>query len=222
MEKIDLSGGGIIIIAYGNPVTIKEFENNPQVKWVDTKLIPNQEIGNHIPVNTRLIILNEGIPHYHYLWLTTHAPKMKIVWLMRKSSQAIYEVLKEYLGSNGNKPSLDEVKDTQAKGKLLALLPFVEWNKSNAENAKILMAKALELGIKTNENSLAQFMSVKRRALGHGGIVKSVRNQLDISVDILDEAIKNLANIRDFLISTSEENRMLKSKAEKLKKVMED
>ena len=221
MNKIDLSGGGLIVVAFGNPVTIKEYENHSSAKWLKTTEITKDDLPNHIPVNTRLIIMNEGVPHYHYLWLTQQAQKMKIVWLWRKSSNAIYEILKEHC-SVIQKATIEEVKETQAKGRLASLLPFVDWTKSNAENARELMNKALELGIKTTEGSLQQFVSIKRRELGQSGIVKSIRSKLDVSVDMLDSMIKELSDMRDFLIETVEENKILKRKVEKFRSVMEE
>lgn len=221
MSKIDLSGGGLIVVAYGNPVTIREFEHHPNVKWVDTKVISNHDMASHIPVNTRLIIMNEGVPNYHYLWLTQTAQKTKTVWLMRKSSQAIYEVLKNNL-ETADKVSIEEAKETQMRGRLAALIPFIDSTKSNAENARQLINKALELGIKTTEGSLSQYVSNYRRKNGQTAIVKSARSQLDISVDVLDEAIKGLTDIRDYLIATAEENRILKSKVDKFKKLMDE
>jgi len=52
-------------------------------------------------------------------------------------------------------------------------------------------------------------------------VPRSIRAKLDVSVEILDNMIQSLKDMRDFLIATTEENRTLRAKMENFKKLME-
>jgi hypothetical protein len=68
---------------------------------------------------------------------------------------------------------------------------------------------------------MAQFVSNERKKQGAGTVPKSARPQLDVSVELLDEMIKQLGDMRDYIISTTEENRVLRDKLAKIVKSLE-
>lgn len=223
-EKIDLTKGGIAVVACMAIGYVKEYANHPSVVFLDCKSIKNEELESRVPQNVKAVILTDGLPQWHYAYLTSLARRRNIPFLVRKSTQHIYETLKGFFPNGGEaKPTLEEIKDEQSKGKLTSLIPYIEWGLSNAENARKLMRICREKNIKSTEASLAQWMANQRRKhTGVTAVPRSARPQLDVSVELLDNMIKDLSSMRDYLIATTEENRLLKSKLERFKKAMED
>lgn len=223
-QVIDLTKGGIAVVLHGNTGFVKEYANHPSVKFLNTHEIKGEQLEENVPANTRVVIITDGLPQYHYTWITAFARRKNIPFLVRKSNQAVYESLKKCFPNNeeDKKANPEEVKDAFTKGKLNPLIQFIDWGKSNAENGRLLAKKALEMDIASTVGSLTQFVAIQRKKQGRGDLPKSVRSQLDISVEFLDNAIRDLGSIRDYLINTTEENRILKQKLEKFKKAMED
>lgn len=222
-QKIDLTKGGIAVVMMGNTGMVKEYANNASVRFIDSKQVPGDQLANLVPDNTRIVILTDGVEQHHYHWIMAYVRRRNIPFVNRKSNQAIYELLKSFF-PNGEvaKPTVQEVKDTQTKGKLNVLIPHIDFAKSNAENAKFLLRKAHEMDIRTTEASLAQLVANVRRKQSGGTIPRSARSKLDVSVEMLDNAVKELQGMRDYLIEVTEENRMLKQKLDKFRKAFEE
>lgn len=221
-ENIDFTHSGRIAVIIGNGGFVREYETHPQVTFLDSKNYKTfQELNGVMPVDTKLVVITDGIPQHLYLWITnTYCRNKKIVFLVRKSNNAIYETLKKYLSTNGGpKASPEEVKEAFVKGKLEPLVQYIDWSKSNTENGRILWAKSVELGIKTTEGSLVQLVSIRRRKQSAGTVPKSARSQLDITIDNLEALISGLSEIKEFCVQVTEENRIMKSKIERLEKI---
>lgn len=206
---IDMNNGGVVAVL-GN-IRVQEYMSNPRVVHCTTY--------NEIPSNVKLIIMSPDLMTMEKQWVFALNRTKNIPYLVRNSNQAVYEELKK-LFRNETKPTIEEVKETQVKGKLKQLIEYIDFSKSNSENAKILLRIAHEKGITTTEGSLAQFVANHRREQSGTAVVKSARPKLDISVELLDDAIKGLTDMREFLIATVEENRLLKTKLEKLTKAL--
>jgi hypothetical protein len=102
---------------------------------------------------------------------------------------------------------------------------LIDLKLNNIENARVLMAEANRCGIQTTLASLAQLVSVTRRksaATKTSPKVKKVAKSMDVSVEILDGVIKELGDMRDFLIATVNENNSLKAKLDKFRKFFND
>lgn len=222
-QKIDLTKGGTAVVMVGNTGMVKEYANNPSIRFIDCKQTPGDMLASIVPDNTRIVIITDGIDSHHYHWIMAYTRRRNIPFVNRKSNQAIYELLKSFF-PNGDAPkvTVEEVKDTQTKGKLNVLIPFIDFAKSNAENAKILLRKAHEMDVRTTEASLAQLVANVRRKQSGGTIPRSARSKLDVSVEMLDNAVKELQGMRDYLIEVTEENRLLKAKVEKFKKALDE
>ena len=225
--KVDLSNSfGMAVVAYAHTGLVDEYKNNPRVLFIDCKSTKGDELESVVPSNTKAVILTDGLPQYHSTWLTSFARRKNIPFLIRKTNQAVYDTLKSFFpngnGSADTKITPAEAKETQTKGKLQFLIPHIDFTKSNTENAKILMRMCVEKGIATTEGSLAQLISIQRRKGNQTAVPRSVRNQLDVSVEMLDNMIKDLGAMRDYLIQTTEENRLLKAKVDKFKKALDE
>lgn len=225
-ETVDLTKGGVAVVACTAIGYVKEYANNPSVQFLDCRSIKNEELDSKIPPNIKAVILTEGLSQWHYAYLTSMCRRKQIPFLVRKSTQAIYETLKGFFPTNGNgqdvKPTNEEVREEASKGRLNSLIPHIDWNKSNAENARHLMRICIQNNIKSTEGSLAQWMANQRRKRGETGVPRSARPQLDVSVEMLDKMIEDLKSMRDYLIATTEENRILKTKVDKFKRLMEE
>lgn len=225
MDKpINLNEGGLAVVLIGNNGFVPEFSKNPSVMFIDTAATAGELLSAVVPDNTRAVIYTEGVPTYHYNWIISFCRRKQIPYLHRKTNDAVYQTLKGFFPTNGGeapKVTLADVKETEKRGKLQLLLPFIDWNKSTSENAVVLLRKAVELNIKTTEGSVKQYIISNRNKLRIGTVPKSARPKLDVSVEMLDEAIKSLGDMREFLIETVEENRMLKTKLEKYRKALE-
>ena len=222
-QKVDLTKGGVAVVFVGNTELVAEYKNHPAITFIDAKQKVT-DLQVQVPSNCKAIIITEGIDHMNYMWATSFCRQRNIPWLLRKSNQAVYETIKSFFpDGNGQveKPTSEEVKDAFIRGKLVPLLPMIDFSRSNAENAKYLMRKCHEMGIKSTEGSLAQFVANQRRKLSGAAVPKSARPKLDVSVELLDDMIKQLGDMRDFLIATCEENRLLRDKVEKFKKLLD-
>lgn len=223
-SKIDLSKGGNCVVVYETTGFVQEYSTNPQVDFLKCSEVDTGNLNTRITKDTKVIILAEGVPKFHYMWITSWANRNKCPFLIRNSNQAIYEALKSFFvdGMTLIKPSNEEINSESNHGKLKQLIPLIDFTKSNVENARILLRECYRLNIKSTEGSLAQMVSIHRRKQSGTALPKSTRSKLDVSVDMLDSMIKELGDMRDYLIQTNEENRILKSKLDRFKKAMEE
>jgi hypothetical protein len=117
-------------------------------------------------------------------------------------------------------------------GKLNLLIPFLDFNKKEGEMTKILFAKAQELGIPTTSASVRAFFAKKRRNAGirkyKTHVVKTRPHPLpkyekvDVTIEIFDNLLKELKDMREFLVKTVEENETLKARIATFKKALND
>ena len=218
-----LTNGGMATVLVGHTGFVQEFANHPRVRFINCKEVDGSNLENLFPNNTQIVIITEGVPAYHYTWSTSFARRKNVPFITRKSMQAVYDALRELFPAEAEKkPTIEEVKEDLSRGKLNLLIPSIDWNKSNAENARDLLRIATEKGIKTTLGSLSQLVSMQRKKQNRGDIPRSARSQLDVSVEMLDKMIEDLGSMRDYLISVTEENRMIKQKLERFKKAFEE
>lgn len=220
-NKLSLADGGKAVVMIGNTGYVKEYANNPQIRFIDTKETPVDKLDELVGTDTKVAIITEGMSQGHYMWITAYCNRRKVPYLLRKSNQAIYDTLKSFF-PKGTNVGVTQDEAEKSRGKLQDLIPYIDWNKSNAENGRALFQIAGDKRIKTTLGSVIQLVSIQRRKQGRTDKPKSLRSQLDVSVELLDSAIKNIGDIRDYLIQVTEENRILRTKVDKFKKVMEE
>jgi len=223
-----LSHGSVLIVGTKASNFSDELKNHPRVIMWDSQ---NENwTSKSLPDNVRAVFLTRFISHASFANIIADARKRNITIFSPEGTGIIAKQVKELLNMQGPMPvavpaptPVVETVVDNSKGKLKPLLPFIDFTKPNVENARILFAKAKELGIQTSEASLAQLVGVQRRhASGVTGVPKSIQSKLDVSVEMLDNAIKDLSDMRDYLIATVEENRLLKTKLNKFKSLIED
>jgi hypothetical protein len=127
-------------------------------------------------------------------------------------------ILQETIVESKNKP-----------GKLTPLCALIDFKRTNKENAEVLLMEAKLRGITTTRASILQLLVVQRRKVGAFTRKKSIVpttskkvQDVDVSVQILDEMIKGLTDMRQFIVSTVEENNFLRVKLAKFKRIIEE
>jgi len=120
------------------------------------------------------------------------------------------------------------------QGKLKPLYDMIDYSgtRTNADMARDMFAKAQELGIDTTLLSLIQLVNYKVRNYKKSLTTPTVRAQMveksktqdktNIVVQMLDNMVRELKDMRDYVKATEEENRTLKLRVEKLKKALSD
>lgn len=225
-----LTHGIVVIVGAKASNFDDEIKSHPRVTIWDSQ---NEHwTSKDLPDNTRAVFMTRFLSHAASSKIIGEARKRQITIFNPDGTGMIVKQVKELLnlapklmtnGSGKKEPTIMEVAVTdKTKGKLEPLFEFIDYSKSNIENAKILMMKAKELGITTTMASLANGVGVKRRKGHHSAVPKSIRGKLDVSVEILDSAIQAMTDIRDFLISTTDENKKLREKVERFKKVFDE
>lgn len=217
-----ISNGGKILIVGGYSKSWKDYEKFSQLEFWrgDNPSEVRRHIQNKdIPPNCKGIIISRFISHSELNPILDEARKRGITLFPNKSDGEVSSLLDEMVR---DLPKTEKIEKSRERGKLNQLIQFIDFSKTNVENARAIYIKAKELGITTTEDSLAQFVGVRRRKLSGTAVVKSVRSKLDLSVDMLDSMVKDLSGMRDYLIEITEENRILKKKLDKFKQALSD
>ena len=119
----------------------------------------------------------------------------------------------------------------KSKGKLEPLAAHIDFSKTIIDNAHALMKKANELGISTTMGSLSMFVKTQRDRGNHPLIGRAnskkktitVAKQVeakDVSIEMFDNLIKELTDMRQFFVATVRENTALKKRLENFKKAL--
>lgn len=209
--------------------------------------------GKNLPDNVRAVFITRWIGHAAFKVIMSEARKKKITIFNPEGTGLIARQVKELLdlqsaprivmGANAHKPiEMTEVKVKEKetivtkvekkldpRSKLHALIPFIDYSRTNTQNADALLeGKAKELGITSTRGSLSNFVGKIRgrkpqiTARKPDTTTHRVHKYVDVSVQILDNMVKELQDMRDFLVATTEENKNLKSKLEKFRKMIEE
>lgn len=222
MPDVNLNNGGIAVVLTAGVGFVQDYAKDARVKFIDCLNTPGAQLESEVPANTKIIIYYVKVPHYHSMWAVSYCKRKGIPYISRDNANAIDQYLKSITKTDKPEVTQEEAEETRTKGKLNALIPFIDLTRSNAENGKALFRKAMELNIKTTLGSVIQLVAKHRNQTRGGTVPKSARPKLDVSVEMLDDAIKGLTDMREFLIATVEENRLLKARYDKLKKALDD
>lgn len=219
-----LTHGQVLIVGAKASNFDDEIRNHPRVVIWDSQ--HESWTNKDLPQNVQAVFITRFIGHTMFGKIQDEAKKKHITIFNPSGTGIIIKQVRELL--NLVKPALkEETKMIIQKGKLRPLISFIDFNKTNKENILVLSAKAKELGIQTTDSSLSQLIVVKRRKFQQKNSVavktpKTVKNVKDISVDMLDNVIKDLTELRAYLVATVKENDTLKQRIEKFKKVLDN
>jgi hypothetical protein len=243
-----LTHGNILIVGAKASNFSEEIKTHPRVMIWDSQ---NEHWTNKdLPSNIQAIFFTRWVGHAPFSRILGEARKRHITLFNPDGTGMIAKQVKELLAIKEETEMATvhvelpqtvkydrklEVKNPYPSSKLHVFLPYIDWDKNNTENANTLIKKAEELGVTTTLPSLANFIGVQRKKVTGKGlkdthpIVKKVKpvtvksdTGIDVSVQMFDEAIKNLQDMRTFFLDTVEENRRLKIRLDKFKKMVED
>jgi len=247
-----LESGIILLVGTKASNFSDEIRNHPRIVMWDSQ--QEHWTNKDMPSNTRAVFMTRFMGHSAFTKIVTEARKKNITIFNPTGTGIIVRQVRELLGLNlttprslpgvvlsGPEDVVTKTKETivmdtkQEKGKLKALIPFLDFSHSNVDNARKLIGKAKEMGIETTVGSLSQLAMVERRKQGASpspmrlkARVKPVtRNQpevvesVDVSIEILDNLIKGLQDMRAFFVATVNENNELRARVDKFKKAME-
>lgn len=210
-----LSGGVVLIVGVKPSNLDDEIKSHPRVVIWDSQ--QEHWTDKEMPANTRAVFMTRFLSHAAFGKIHAEARKRNINIFNPEGTGLIARQVKELLSIG---PKIEKPKFVH--GKLTQLIPHIDFSKSTVENARLLMARAKELNITTTEGSLNQLVVTQRRKQLGTAVPKSIQAKVDVAVEMLDSAIKDMTDMRAFLIATVEENKVLKQKLEKFKKVFEE
>lgn len=234
-----LSHGNVLIVGVKSSNLTDEIREHPRVVIWDSQ--QQHWTNKEMPQNTQAVFMTRFVSHNTSTMLLKQARKRRITIFNPEGTGLIVKQVKELLNMNDepatepiteNTPKEEETIMTPKKklgqfNKLKALIPFIDFSKTNSQNAAILLEKCKEIGITSTFNSLANYVGTQRRgARAPQGKIKTPKkvevSGMDVSVEILDGIIKELQDMRAFLIATTEENQRLKAKVNKFKQFFDE
>ena len=216
-----LANGVVVIVGVKPSNLADDIKAHPRVVLWDSQ--QQDWYTKELPTNTQAVFMTRFLDHTTSERLLAETRKRRITIFNPEGTGMIAKQVRELLDMERPEAGVTKAEVKQKEmGKLVPLLPLIDFAKGNMENAKVLYAKAAELGIKTTEKSLAQMVSNQRRRQHGTGVPRSIRQQVDVAVELLDNAIRDMQDMRAFLLATVEENRLLKEKIARLKKAVEE
>jgi hypothetical protein len=223
-----LSHGNILIVGAKASNFDEEILTHPRIiLWSSQQ---EHWTNKDLPQNVRAVFVTRWIGHNAFGKILAEARRKQITMFNPEGTGQIAKQVKELLNMTKPaevvvEPPVNSVQIPKTAKKLHLLLPFIDWNKSNSDNARFLMSgKLSELGLTSTFLSLSNFIGIERKK--RSGIplkpYAPKTKTVDVSVQILDNMVKELQDMRDFLVATTEENKSLKMRIEKFKKVLDN
>lgn len=188
---VDLSKGGVVTVVLGKGYEIPtEYAFDPRVHVVDGASIDPRNEG-WVPSTTRIVIHTDHIPEKTYQYLSTIMRQRRLVYLPRKSKDAIKAELDKLLpkrsmdakanGNGGNgkthepEPVNTDLKLT-GKGSVIGFCKaHADLSKGSGVEGRRLFVLAQAHGLKTTLGSLTQGVAVLKRRAGKGDIPASAQ-----------------------------------------------
>lgn len=225
-----LSFGQVLIVGAKTSNIDEELRTHPRVIVWDSQ---NEHWSDKdLPTNVRAVFVTRWIGHVAFGKILSEARKRHITIFNPEGTGMIMKQVRELLDMNRQNHTIEEqeepvVPKNNQPGKLAALLPFVDWSKNNAENARSLIGRCGELGISSTVASITQFVAVQRRRRNNTPKIKrpnrvKAGKTADVSVQLFDEALKQFKDMRDFFVAVVKENNDLKQKLSRFKRALED
>jgi hypothetical protein len=242
-----LTHGNILIVGAKNSNFDEEILTHPRVIiWSSQQ---EHWSNKDLPSNVRAVFVTRWIGHTAFARIIGEARKRHITMFNPEGTGQIARQVKELLALNNKETEMAtvhidvpqtvkydrslQVKNPNQNSKLHVFLPYIDWNKSNTANANELFKKAEELGITTTLPSLANYIGVQRKKITGKGLknthpvtpkTKTVKvhkaDGLDVSVQMLDDAIQSMKDMREFLVATVNENNKLRARLDMFKKAL--
>lgn len=229
-----LDYGNILIVGVKASNFDEEIRTHPRVIMWDSQ---NEHwTDKNLPQNVRAVFFTRFIGHAAFKNILQEARKKHISIFNPEGTGIIARQVKELLATPKSVETLSHFLEKETKemtiepvkkqmNKLKPLIQHIDPNKSHRDNARQLLQVANAAGIQTTYASLCQFVGVEAKkrikSLPTTDRPPSADNKLDVSVHILDGMIKELKDMREFLVATTKENQTLKAKLANFKKMLD-
>lgn len=232
-----ISGGIVLLVGIKASNLDDEIRDHPRVVLWDSQ--QEHWTNKEIPANTRAVFCTRFVGHNVFSNIMSQVRKRHLTMFRPEGTGQIVKQVRELLDIpkmtevskdqfvEQTEPKVEETTMStkgQSRDKLKPLFQFIDPNKTYADNARFLLVKAQEMGITTTfgslNNSIATFLRKTQPKIVTPKVVKT-KSELDVAVTMLDGVIKELSDMRDYLVKTTEENRTLKARIERFKKLIE-
>lgn len=236
-----LAHGSILIVGTMSGNFGSDIRENPRVIMWDSQ--HESWLRKSVPDNVRAIFVTRWVGHDAFTNIIAEARKRQLTIFNPMGTGLIAKQVRELLGLS--KQNLELPQDTEKKeeiempkslthgekGKLKPLHKFINSELTDAQNAHNLMIEAKKMGIDTTLASLENSVGVLRRKAGvirRPASVKVVEHikhvtpkKSDVLVQMFDNLIKEMQDMRAAYIATVDENNSLKAKIAQFKKLVE-
>lgn len=229
-----LTSGIVLLVGVKASNFDEEIKTHPRVVMWESQ---NEHwTDKDLPSNTRAVFMTRFIGHAAFKNIVREARKRHITIFNPMGTGIIARQVRELLSIGAVHPTtiepvihhneVVEIKETKViprpkLGRLKPLMELIDMSKTNIENARVMFAEAQRLGIQTTLSSLAQVMVGQRRKLKVKPFAeKKQGEQKDVSVEMFDNIIKSMVDMRDFVVATTKENTLLKARLQNLKKAL--
>jgi len=234
-----LTHGSVLIVGTMPSNFGDEIKNHPRViMWGSQQ---QHWLNKSLPDNTQAVFITRFIGHDAFDNILTEARKRRITIFNPTGTGIIAKQVKELLNINPvqkTEPTIEpktEPKEVEVakrvktgeKGKLNALIPFIDFSKTNIDNARnTLIDVANEKGITTTVQSIAQFVMKQRekskapKSPAHQAVSVKVE-KTDAVIQMFDNIIQEMKDMRAYVVETTKENNSLRAKLASLKKALD-
>lgn len=243
-----ITGGVIVLVGIKISNLPPDLRYHPQIVMWESQ--SQHWTSKDLPLNTRAVFLTRWIGHNEFSNIMKQARARHITIFNPQGTGMIVKQLRELLNMNGTKKEEGIIVDTPTTKvltrhggtrtpKMYKLRPFVDFNKSNAQMARELLEKAKELEVDTTFGSIAQWLYATRKKEGlppltdrktprNGGrkqarqtVQSAIGATEDVAVQMFDNIIKEMTDMRELLSKTMAENVKLRAKVTKFRKFFE-
>jgi len=228
-----LTDGIILLVGVKASNFDEELRTHPRITMWDSQ--QEHWTNKDIPTNTRAIFITRWIGHNAFGNVLAQARKRGITIFNQEGTGVIARKVKQLL--NIEQPIVKKEKEAMTtettesteklrRGRLNTLIPFIQWEKNNTDNARLLLHKAQELKVPTTLKSLTQFVMKQRKKINYISDkpkkIKTVENEENVSIQMFDNAIKELQEMRKFFVETMKDNKELRKKLDSFKKMLQE
>ena len=187
-QRVDLSQGGIVTVCLGRGFDVTpEFQSHPRVHFVEAHRLRPQDVRQELPPNTRAVVLTDAIPHATSQRLIEEFKRRRLLYLPRKSSDAVRDTLRMLLT---HLPAADE----QAEAAAAQASPAPDASSGNGNN-----------GHSSAEASTpaAAIPTVKRAMAPRGSMPEFVKQHADLREGTAAEARRLMGIARKLSFTTT-------------------
>src|SRR5262245_61426987 len=123
-QQISLAPTDVVSVLLGpDHFPLRDYREHPQLHWIATRtddgeIILSDTIVDRIPEATKLVLMTDGINHGLYHHVTAEARKRNLLYLHKRSDEALRVFLDELFpeaNAKDHRPTAEEDEEDMAK-----------------------------------------------------------------------------------------------------------